>query len=102
MADLSAQADQAVTAFKQAMAKRPRKDDHAFSRTLHALAALRDAMVKTGIKDERLHRVNAVISVVWGGEYSVGSVPWDHLESAFQSLDEVVAGLKATAPVPAD
>jgi len=81
--------DQALEAMDRLLAKRPQKEDHAFSEATRCLCALRDELIRRqsgadASPEERgqLERLNAVISVVVGGHFPLESIPWDEIEKA--------------------
>lgn len=83
------QAAAALAAMDRILAHRPRKDGHDFSEATSSLCELRDRLIRRqGNADssprerERLERLNAVISVVVGGHFPLGAIPWDEIEKA--------------------
>jgi hypothetical protein len=40
--------------------------------------------------DERLGRLNAIISVVYGGQFPIGAVPWDKVEQARDAFARLI------------
>jgi hypothetical protein len=82
--------------------ERPDRVASDFSELTRWLTAYRDELIgqwrrtQTATDRQRLAQVNAVISVVLGGHYPLGEVPWDHIEKARAHLASV-----AEAPVRA-
>ncbi|MDJ0391254.1 hypothetical protein QMO56_24380 [Roseomonas sp. E05] len=81
--------EQALEAMDRLLAKRPQKEGHAFSEATRCLCALRDELIRrqseagaSSGERERLERLNAVISVLVGGHFPLGSIPWDEIEKA--------------------
>jgi hypothetical protein len=79
----------ALARLDEALAAKPRADGHSFSLAAHELSMLRDTMAarqrEAGASAEsrrRLEHVNAVISVVLGGHFPLGDIPWGELEKA--------------------
>jgi hypothetical protein len=82
----------------KALAAKPHVDGHTFSIAAHELSLLRDGMAArqrqtgpTASSRRRLEHVNAVISVVLGVHFPLGSVPWDELQKARDWLAAVDA-----------
>lgn len=78
--------------------ERPEKVGHDFSEAARCLTGFRDGLIarwrETGAEADRrrLARVNSVLSVVVGGHFPLGGVPWGHIEKARRELGEVVDG----------
>jgi hypothetical protein len=79
----------ALAAIDRALEHRPEKDGHDFAEAAQRLARLRDAMIARHrdappppAARERLARLNAVLSVVLGGHFPLGSIPWHEIELA--------------------
>ncbi len=79
----------ALAELDKALAAKPEVDGHIFSRAAHELSSLRDGMASrqrevgaTANSRRRLEHVNAVISVVLGAHFPLGSVPWEELQKA--------------------
>jgi hypothetical protein len=96
----------ALAELDKALAAKPRVDGHTLSAVAHSLSLLRDSIAmrqrevgQTQDSRRRLEHVNAVISVVLGVHFPLGSVPWDELEKARDWLsrlaDEESAGRMA-------
>jgi hypothetical protein len=83
---------QALQAIDRLLAERPEKVGHDFSDATRRLCAWRDGLVQrwrqTRAEDDRLEleRVNAAISVVVGGQFPLGHVPWPEIEIARNDL----------------
>jgi hypothetical protein len=92
----------ALAAIDRALEHRPEKDGHDFAEAAQHLAQLRDAMVAR-YRDappppaarERLARLNAVLSVVLGGHFPLGSIPWHEIQLARGWLAELVGEIAA-------
>jgi len=88
----------ALAAIDRALEHRPEKDGHDFADAVQQLARLRDAMIAR-YRDappppaarERLARVNAILSVVLGGHFPLGSIPWHEIELARGWLADMMA-----------
>jgi hypothetical protein len=79
----------ALAEIDKALAGKPRIDGHALSAAAHHLSVLRNGMAEeqrehgeTQEARRRLEHVNAVISVVLGVHFPLGSTPWPELEKA--------------------
>jgi hypothetical protein len=88
----------ALAELDKALAAKPEVDGHVFSAAAHFLSLHRDGMAarqrETGATSESrrsLEHVNAVISVVLGAHFPLGSVPWTELEKARGWLIELTA-----------
>jgi hypothetical protein len=95
----------ALASLDQLLAERPDRVGADFSAATRHLAAYRDALAaewrRTASQTDRarLASVNAVISVVVGGHYPLGDIPWPHIEKA-RSLLVRAAQLDGAQPVP--
>jgi hypothetical protein len=78
--------------------EQPDKIGHDFSDATRRLSAWRDMLAQRwretrGEADRRnLERVNAALSVVLGGQFPVGEVPWGHVRNARQDLAQLITG----------
>ncbi len=79
------------------LSRRPEKDDHALARASECLARFREDLIARRRADEasqsdmeRLGRLNAVISVVLGMHFPLGTPPWGELEKARVWLADLV------------
>lgn len=87
----------AMAALNEALSHRPVKTGHDFSAAQRCLTALRDSVIMhhreqpSAESRERLARLNAVISVVYGGQFPIGAVPWDSIEQARDALARLLA-----------
>jgi hypothetical protein len=79
----------ALVAIDRALEHRPEKDGHDFSDAARHLAKLRDAMIARhrdappgDAARERLARLNSILSVVLGGHFPLGSIPWHEIKLA--------------------
>ena len=82
----------AIAAIDQVLSDRPNKVGHDFSDATRHLASWRDALAQRWRRsaaeaDRRaLERVNAAISVILGGQFPLGQVPWQEIEKVRQDL----------------
>lgn len=89
---------QALEAVDAVLADEPDKIGHDFSQATKRLCAWRDELAQrwreTRADNERrsLERLNAALSVVVGGQFPLGSVPWPHIKHVRQDLAELIAG----------
>ena len=89
----------AVQAIDRLLADHPEKDGHDFSEATRRLTVWREQLVERWRRSRaeadlcNLRRVNAAISVVVGGQFPLGSVPWPQIEQAREEL----AGLAAAS-----
>ncbi len=87
----------AVQALDALLADRPHKVGHDFSETTRCLTAWREQLsqrwrqTKADSDRRSLERLNAAISVVVGGQFPLGSVPWPHIEQARNDLAALAA-----------
>jgi len=88
----------ALAAIDRALQHRPEKDGTDFSTAAKQLARLRDTMIAShraappsAAARERLTRLNAILSVVTGGHFPLGSIPWHEIELARGWLAELLA-----------
>ena len=92
----------ALAAIDRALKHRPEKDGHDFAEAATHLARYRDAMIERQrdalappVARERLARLNSILSVVLGGHFPLGSIPWHEIELArgwlADLIDEAVA-----------
>ncbi len=86
----------ALEAMDKVLAAKPHQDGEAFSAATKALSALREEVIGRLRRDDSvevrkmLGHLNAVLSVVLGGHYPLGQVPWGELEKAKGWLEEIV------------
>lgn len=86
----------ALALMDKLLAERPEKVGHGFSETARCVAAYRDELIgRLRTQDSeagrsRLDGVNAVLSVVVGGHFPLGGIPWDHIEKARGRLERVL------------
>ncbi len=87
----------ALAALGRALAKQPERDGEAFSETTERLCQMRDRLIalrRSGQgSEERLGRLNAVISTTLAGHFPLGRAPWPEIELARGMLQELVAEL---------
>ncbi len=85
----------ALAAIDRLLADRPNKVGHDFSAATRHLCAWRDSLAQrwrhTAAENDRraLERVNAALSVILGGQFPLGQVPWPEIERARQDLGEL-------------
>lgn len=78
------------------LAEKPEKDSHDFSDATRCLTAFRDELVedwrasRSDAARERMAKANAVLSVIVGGHYPRGDVPWQHILQARKELAALV------------
>lgn len=103
--DVTAAGETALRAVDAVLADKPDKVGHDFSAAEHAMAAYRDALIGVWRESrseqdlQRLMGANSVLSVVVGGHFPLGGVPWPHLQNARESLAGLV-GRTATRGDP--
>lgn len=92
----------ALAAIDQVLADRPQKNSHDFSQALERLNAFRNDMIRhqrsvePDARDlDQRHRLNGVISVIVGGEYPVGPLPWEAVEKARAAFAELLDEVEA-------
>lgn len=78
------------------LAERPKKESHDFSEATRCLTAYRDELVedwrasRSATDRQRMGKVNAVLSVIVGGHYPRGDIPWQEIEQARGELKGLV------------
>src|SRR5438067_1115637 len=93
----------ALRELDKVLAAKPHQDGEAFSAATKAITALREEMIQdlgggdTSAKRKRLGHLNAVLSVVLGGHFPLGKVPWDELEKAKGWLEDVASATERSA-----
>jgi formate dehydrogenase major subunit len=86
----------ALRAIDRLLLDQPDKVGHDFSAAEHAIAAYRDVLTKNWratrleVDRQRLAQVNAVLSVVVGGHFPLGGVPWPYIHKARDCLAVLV------------
>lgn len=86
----------ALRELDKALAAKPRRDGEAFSATTKSLCGMREKVIARVDRDpspehrNALNHLNAIISVVLGGHYPLGQVPWDELQKARSWLEDIV------------
>ncbi len=100
-------ARKALDAMNEALAHRPKQTGHDFSAASRCLTALREQMV-TELRErptpelrQRLERLNSVISVVYGGQFPIGAVPWEHVEQARDAFVRLLGDMGVDVDRPA-
>jgi formate dehydrogenase major subunit len=94
---------EALSAIDEVLADRPNKVGHDFSAATRRLAAWRDALAQRRLHSAAevdrhvLERVNAAISVLLGGQFPLGQVPWPEIERVRQDLGDLVDQCSADA-----
>lgn len=82
----------AVQAIDRLLAERPEKVGHDFSEATRRLIAWREQLInrwrqtEMDVDKRNLERVNAGISVVVGGQFPLGSIPWPQIEQVRDDL----------------
>lgn len=85
----------ALAAIDQVLADRPDKVGHDFSAATRHLAVWRDWLAErwrhSGAPHDRraLERVNAALSVLLGGQFPLGQVPWPEIARIRQDASEL-------------
>ena len=86
----------ALAAVDAVLADKPDKVGHDFSAAEHAVAGYRDALTavwrdtQAEPDRQRMAQANAVLSVVVGGHFPLGGVPWPHVRKARDCLAVLV------------
>jgi formate dehydrogenase major subunit len=87
-----------LRALDKVLADKPNKVGHDFSEATRCVSAWRDALIarwrqsRAPADRRNLERANAALSVVVGGQFPLGEVPWPHLERTRQDLAEMIEG----------
>lgn len=96
--------EDALRRLDDVLAAKPKKDDHAFSAALRSLTALRDGLVRSAERSNdrapALSHLNAIISVVMGGQHPLGQVPWGEIEKSRGWLSDILETRAAHPPAP--
>lgn len=93
----------ALGALNRLLADRPERVSHDFSAALRCLTEFRTHLLArtrqepTPQAGARMARLNAVISVFYGGQFPIGAVHWEHLEKARDSFAALVQELEPSA-----
>lgn len=96
-------AEKAMKAIDKVVADKPERNGHDFSAAVCCLTELRERLLlqrqasPSRETRDRIARLNVVLSVIVGGEYPIGGVPWSHVESARDAFAQLLADLKAEA-----
>jgi formate dehydrogenase major subunit len=76
----------ALALIDKLLAERPEKVGHDFSEATRCITTLRDEMIaryRAGTLPRReLDDINAVLSVIMGGHFPLGAVPWEKIATA--------------------
>jgi len=78
------------------LAEKPDKVGHDFSEATHCLTAFRDELIdawrvsRTDRARACMRKVNSVLSVIVGGHYPRGDIPWEHIKAAREELAKLV------------
>ena len=78
----------ALQAIDKLLAERPEKVGPEFSEATRRIVALRDGQIERWRRSnaepdrQRLALINAVLSVVVGGHFPLGGIPWPQIEKA--------------------
>jgi formate dehydrogenase major subunit len=89
--------EQVLRALDKLLADRPEKSGHDFSEATRRLTAWRAHLIarwrQTHAETDRrnLERVNAAISIVVGGQFPLGPVPWKLIEEAQKDLADLAS-----------
>ena len=90
-------AEGALGAIDKLLRDKPEKVGHDFSEATRLLCVWRDRLIErwrqAHAEDDRrdLERVNAAISVVVGGQFPLGNVPWPEIEKVRNDLADLSA-----------
>ena len=97
-------AEKAMKAIDKVVADKPERNGHDFSAAVCCLTELRERLLlqqrqapPSREARDRIGRLNTVLSIIVGGEYPIGGVPWSHVESARGAFAQLLADLKAEA-----
>ncbi len=94
-------AQDALRAIDKLLQERPEREVHDFSEAVRRIVVYRDEWIaawrRSGSETDRLAlaKVNSVLSVVVGGHYPVGPVPWAAIEAARKMLGGVRGAMSA-------
>lgn len=83
--------------------ERPARIGHDFSEATRCIAEYRDDLraawrrTRSAEDERRLGQANAVLSVVVGGHYPLGPVPWEEIEKARHAFAALLESHKANA-----
>ena len=92
---VKAEGSKALEALDRALAHRPKRDGEAFSETTEHLCRMRDLLIahcRAGAAlQDKLGRLNAVISSSLAGHFPLGNTPWPEIEKARDQLRRLVA-----------
>ena len=97
----------ALVAINRLLADRPNKIGHDFSEATRHLAAWRDALAlrwrqsPTENNRRNLDHVNAGLSVILGGQFPLGQVPWPEIDKVRQDLSQLVSETANQSATPA-
>ena len=87
---------EALAAIDRLLADRPNKIGHDFSTAIRHLAIWRDTLAlrlresATENDPRALGKVNAALSVILGGQFPLGQVPWPEIERVRNDLSDLV------------
>lgn len=98
----STTAEMVLQSIDTLLRERPDRVTHDFSAATRCLTSYRDEVIRR-IREkgrrpaslERLAKLNAVVSSLYGAHYPIGSPPWELLEKARASFAELAAELSA-------
>jgi formate dehydrogenase major subunit len=85
-----------LAAIDKLLAEKPEKVGHDFSEATRRLTAWREDFITrwraTGNDEDRrrVGQINAAISVIVGGQFPLGSVPWEEIGKAREMLGALV------------
>lgn len=86
----------ALRTIDKLLADRPDKVGHDFSEATRCMTEFRDELIEAwrashGEEDrKRMVLANSVLSVIVGGHFPLGGVPWQHIENARKELVTLV------------
>ena len=85
-------AREALAAIDRLLADRPNKIGHDFSAAIRHLAIWRDTLARRPRENDprALGKLNAALSVILGGQFPLGQVPWAEIERVRNELSDLV------------
>lgn len=85
-----------IQAIDRLLSDRPDKVGHDFSEATQRLSAYRESLIERWRQThapeyrEAMERANAALSVIVGGQFPLGAVPWAAIEQARTDLAELI------------
>jgi formate dehydrogenase major subunit len=83
---------EALAAIDRLLADRPDKIGHDFSAAVRHLAMWRDTLARRPRENDprALGKLNAALSVILGGQFPLGQIPWPEIERLRNDLSDLV------------